>query len=107
MKNQTFMAIAKQAAHLGVENAYLEDRLRKIAIIIENVDQRCTAADGPVSNTRIEMTDDEMRQIYRLSKFTRWHKITDLTGYEIHHKDGNPRNHEITNIELRRKPNAR
>lgn len=42
-------------------------RLREIADIIESVDQRCAAADGPVSDTRHEMTDKEMRRIYRLA----------------------------------------
>lgn len=31
---------------------------------IEAVDNRCMAADGPVTKTRHEMTDDEMRDIY-------------------------------------------
>lgn len=44
------------------------ERLDKIAIIIEIVDNRCMAADGPVENTRLEMTDQEMRKIYKLAK---------------------------------------
>lgn len=51
-------------------------RLRTIAAIIELVDLRCMAADGPVSDTREEMTADEMRQIYRLATGT--HKARDL-----------------------------
>jgi len=46
-------------------------RLALIAEIIEIVDNRCAAADGPVSNTRDEITDQEMRSIYRLAKAKR------------------------------------
>lgn len=44
------------------------DRLEKIADILERVDNRCMAADGPVTKTRHEITDAEYRQIYRLAK---------------------------------------
>ena len=43
-------------------------RLAEIARIIEDVDNRCLAADGPVTKTRHEMTDDEMRKIYQIAK---------------------------------------
>lgn len=43
-------------------------RLAEIAAIIEHVDSRCMAADGPVTKTRHEITDDELRRIYRLAK---------------------------------------
>lgn len=46
----------------------LRSRLRQIAEIIEAVDHRAIAADGDVTNTREEMTDAEMRRIYRLAK---------------------------------------
>ena len=42
-------------------------RLAAIAEIIDAVDDRCTAADGPVTRTCDEMTDDEMREIYNLA----------------------------------------
>lgn len=42
-------------------------RLAQIAAILEAVDGRCAAADGPVTKTRHEMTDDELREIYRLA----------------------------------------
>lgn len=42
-------------------------RLREIVRIIEDVDHRAMAADGPVTPTRLEMTDEEMRDIYRLA----------------------------------------
>ena len=44
-----------------------EMRLIEIARIIEGVDNRCMAVDGPVSDTREEMTKDEMRAIYMLA----------------------------------------
>ena len=43
-------------------------RLKEIEEIIEAVDTRCAAADGPVTPTRSEITDDELRRIYRLAK---------------------------------------
>jgi hypothetical protein len=46
-------------------------RLRKIASLIEEVDNRAAAADGPVTPTRLEMTDREMRQVYALTKGVR------------------------------------
>lgn len=43
-------------------------RLWKIAEIIEAVDNRCMAADGPVAPTLSEMTQAEISEIYRLAK---------------------------------------
>ncbi len=43
------------------------ERLQSIREIIERVENRCMAADGPVTNTRQEMTDDELRAIYVLA----------------------------------------
>jgi galactose-1-phosphate uridylyltransferase len=45
-----------------------EERLKKIADIIECVDCRCLAADGPVSSTLEEMTQEEISEIYKLAK---------------------------------------
>ena len=42
-------------------------RLAKIASIIEFVDQRCMAVDGPVSKTLDEMEQKEISEIYRLA----------------------------------------
>ena len=42
-------------------------RLDGIVQIIEAVDRRCMAADGPVPKTREEITDEEMRAIYKLA----------------------------------------
>jgi hypothetical protein len=46
----------------------LQHRLNKIAAIIEGVDGRAMAADGPVTKTRHEITDEEYRRIYFLAK---------------------------------------
>lgn len=43
-------------------------RLERIAEIIELVDQRAAAADGPVTPTKDEITTQELIQIYRLAK---------------------------------------
>lgn len=43
-------------------------RLKAIAEIIENVDNRCMMDEGPVTPTLEEMTQSEMSAIYRLAK---------------------------------------
>lgn len=43
-------------------------RLKRIAAIIENVDQRAMAADGNVTPTLLEMTQREMSEIYELAR---------------------------------------
>lgn len=43
-------------------------RLFRIAEILENVDRRCEVADGPVTKTQEEITAAEMLEIYRLAK---------------------------------------
>lgn len=45
-----------------------EKRLEKIAEIIERVDNRCAAVDGPVTPTREEITGRELIEIYKLAK---------------------------------------
>jgi hypothetical protein len=45
-----------------------EERLKRIARIIWNVDNRCMAADGPVTQTLEEMTQKEISEIWELSK---------------------------------------
>lgn len=44
-----------------------EERLARIAGIIEDVDNRCAAADGPVTPTLQEMTQAEISEIYELA----------------------------------------
>ncbi len=43
-------------------------RLAEIAEIIEAVDQRCMAADGPVTPTLREMQQREISRIYELAR---------------------------------------
>lgn len=43
------------------------DNAARIVSIIAGAENRCMAVDGPVTNTRHEMTDDELRQIYVLA----------------------------------------
>ncbi len=65
------MSTAKQLESMLIEatgeQAMLRARLQSIKEIIDGVENRCMAADGPVTNTRAEMTDDELRRIYRLA----------------------------------------
>ena len=42
-------------------------RLKRIVQIIVDIDTRCMAADGPVTPTLREMTEDELRRIYALA----------------------------------------
>ena len=44
------------------------ERLDRIAEIIEAVDNRCLAADGPVTPTLAEMEQAEISEIYALAK---------------------------------------
>jgi len=57
---ERFRKLVEQSAALGV-------RLDSIAKIIEKVDQRCMAADGPVTQTLDEMNLEEIREIYQLA----------------------------------------
>jgi hypothetical protein len=41
--------------------------LPTIAQIIEEVDARCMAADGPCSETKDEITGKELKRIYRMA----------------------------------------
>jgi len=45
-----------------------DERLNRIAQIIEGVDNRCMAVDGPVRSTLQEMTQAEISEIYALAK---------------------------------------
>ena len=61
------MANSWKRTHDERETMKAEDRLNKIAEIIETVDNRCMASDGPVTPTLREMTKDEIREIYQLA----------------------------------------
>ena len=58
--------VLKDRAYLLVD---YRARLDRIAAIIETVDHRCMAADGPVTPTLQEMTQKEMTEIYSLAAF--------------------------------------
>jgi len=45
----------------------LKHRLDKIRDIIEDVDNRCMAVDGPVTPTEREITAAELKRIYKLA----------------------------------------
>lgn len=75
MKNRTIALITKGDTLMGNTKSELifwlrnsNNRLREIHGIIDVVEQRCLAADGPVTKTHNEITDDELRQIYKLSE---------------------------------------
>jgi len=57
------------ALEIGTEE--LIRRLDRIAAIIEQVDIRCMACDGPVTPTLEEITEAEMIEIYQLAKLER------------------------------------
>lgn len=44
-----------------------KQRLARVAEIIEGVDNRCQAADGPVTPTLTEMQQREISEIYALA----------------------------------------
>ncbi len=45
----------------------LQKKLQKIVDIIENVEARAMAVDGPVGKTRDEITDQDLQAIYNLA----------------------------------------
>ena len=57
----------KMEYSLSLKIAEASNSLDAIASIIENVDNRCMAADGPVTATLREMTADEIKTIYQLA----------------------------------------
>lgn len=54
--------------YAGLKVIALQKQLDEIASIIERVDLRCMAADGPVTKTQLEITTEEFREIYQLAK---------------------------------------
>lgn len=69
VKNRHYWPRASSLVKAGpTTEQRLAARLARIAQIIESADHRAMAADGPVTKTRDEMTDDEFRQIYQLAK---------------------------------------
>jgi hypothetical protein len=47
------------------------ERLAQIRFLIESVEQRCMAVDGPVTPAKEEITNQELRRIYRLASLPR------------------------------------
>jgi polysaccharide pyruvyl transferase WcaK-like protein len=66
--------IAKERELRG-DRDMLRARLDAIAQIIEDVDQRCIACDGPVTPTKDEITSREIVRIYRLARRRRVHTV--------------------------------
>lgn len=61
-------AMLDPAIDEAVRGAYdVEERLDQIKEIIDSVESRCLAADGPVTPTLKEMGEDELRKIYKLA----------------------------------------
>lgn len=59
---------AERRAPVDARTARLRRAMDRIAEIIEAVDNRAMAADGPVTPTLEEMTQAEMTEIYKLAK---------------------------------------
>ena len=51
----------------GLAVIFAREQLDKIAAIIEGVEIRCQAADGPVPWTKEEITEEELKEIYKLA----------------------------------------
>lgn len=64
-RGDTLMKNSKQELVFWLRNS--NNRLKEIHGIIDVVEQRCLAADGPVTKTHDEITDEELRRIYKLS----------------------------------------
>ena len=66
------MSASKQAERYKRTKTPKREQLRwssaKFVEILERVDNRCLAADGPVTPTLREATDGELRILYRLAK---------------------------------------
>ena len=58
---------SKEEIAMGLQLIDARNSLDAIASIIENVDNRCMAADGPVTATLREMTAEEIKTIYQLA----------------------------------------
>lgn len=65
-KGDLLMKKSKSELVLYLRNS--NNRLKEIHGIIDVVEQRCLCADGPVTKTHNEITDEELRQIYKLSE---------------------------------------
>jgi hypothetical protein len=59
---------AAEIQRLKRDNEHLRKSMQLILGVIDGVEQRCMAADGPVTPTCDEITDAELRVIYELAK---------------------------------------
>lgn len=64
-RGDSLMSNSKSELVFWLRNS--NNRLKEIHGIIDVVEQRCLAADGPVTKTHNEITDEELREIYKLS----------------------------------------
>jgi len=61
-------AMLDDAFDMAIRDSHdVEERLRAIKDVIDSVESRCLAADGPVTPTLKEMGEDELRKIYKLA----------------------------------------
>lgn len=67
MKKRLPMPTNIKAVAWAEEALALQGRLDRIAEIIWDVDNRCLAADGPVTATLEEMRQSELSEIYKLA----------------------------------------
>ena len=65
VQGDTLMDVPKESLVLWIREC--NKKLREIHGIIDVVEQRCLAADGPVTKTHDEITDEELRRNYKLS----------------------------------------
>ena len=65
---QRLSHLERDLANVMQENRRMKNRLLQIHGVIDVVEQRCLAADGPVTKTHDEITDNELRRIYKLSE---------------------------------------
>lgn len=69
---------AERPSNAAVERDAAQEALTRIAAIIEHVDTRCMAADGPVTPTLAEMTVQELDHIRGLA-----HRGNDVVSKRI------------------------
>ena len=58
----------RDAYEAGAAASPARNACANVLSIIESVENRCMAADGPVTLTTREITEDELRAIYRAAK---------------------------------------
>ena len=69
--NHLMVFCLDQAKELESEIEHKQSALKRLNLItdiIETVENRCMVVDGPVTKTLDEMTNEEMRRIYRIAR---------------------------------------